>query len=140
VLYSTVCRMRADCRAVCSHPASELCIKAGKWNKSVLWCTVKKTIKEVIAVYREDTNVRMLFRVKIMVVIVKWRDLSGRLSENKVRVKWHWKSVPGVWVKKKWVPGRRNKSIFYFDVHFLKRPFCTKKAISYIYIYIYIYI
>jgi hypothetical protein len=48
----------------------------------------QKNIKKVIAVYREDTNaVRKLFRVKITVVIVKWRDLIGRLSENNFRVK-----------------------------------------------------
>jgi hypothetical protein len=31
----TVCRKRADWK-------NELCIKVGKWNKSILWCTVRK--------------------------------------------------------------------------------------------------
>ena len=40
---------------------------------------------EVVAVHREDKNVRRLFRVKIIVVIVKQRGLSCRLSENNIK-------------------------------------------------------
>lgn len=47
----------------------------------------KKYRTEVIAVYRADTNDGRLFRVNIMAVIVKQCDLSGRLSENNIKVK-----------------------------------------------------
>jgi len=49
----TVCRMRADCSAVCSHcnvtymllMNKRILHEVGKWNKSILWCTVRKTSK-----------------------------------------------------------------------------------------------
>ena len=34
----------------------ELCIKVGKWNKSILWCTVRKTLNYIRCFRNPETN------------------------------------------------------------------------------------